>query len=68
MLRKLDYQVIRTSGSHMRLVSRARGREHYITIPAHPVLKVGTLNAILSDVASYLDIDRAELGRRLFDR
>jgi hypothetical protein len=52
----------------MRLVSHSRGREHFITIPAHHVLKVGTLNAILAEVASYLEIDRAELSRELFER
>lgn len=31
-------------------------------------MRVGTLNRILGDVADYLEMDRAELVRELFDR
>ena len=37
-----------------------------ITIPAHDTLKVGTLSAILSDIAGNLKISREDLTRRLF--
>jgi predicted RNA binding protein YcfA (HicA-like mRNA interferase family) len=67
-LRKLGYEVVRQSGSHMRLRSVAKGTEHHITIPAHQQLRVGTLSAILEDVAAYLGVDRAELVRELFWR
>ena len=40
--------------------------EHHVTIPSHDSLKVGTLSAILADVASYLEIDRATLSENLF--
>ena len=39
---------------------------HHITIPAHDPLRVGTLAAILSEVAGHLKVDRDELMRRLF--
>jgi hypothetical protein len=39
---------------------------HHITTPAHDPLKVGTLAAILGDVATHTKIDREELLRRLF--
>jgi len=32
----------------------------------HKALKVGTLNAILTDVAAYLEVDRAELVEAIF--
>ncbi len=48
----LDYQVTRQIGSHIRLKTEQNG-EHYLTIPAHNPLKVGTLNSILRDVASH---------------
>ena len=67
LLVKFDYQVTRQAGSHVRLTSNMRGREHHITIPAHKNLKVGTLAAILKDVCSYLEISRSELERELFD-
>jgi hypothetical protein len=51
----------------MRLRSTAKGAEHQITIPAHKQLKIGTLAAILSDVALYLEIDREDLARTLFE-
>jgi hypothetical protein len=51
----------------MRLRSTTKGAEHQITIPAHKQLKVGTLAAILSDVARYLEIAREDLARTLFE-
>jgi predicted RNA binding protein YcfA (HicA-like mRNA interferase family) len=66
-LRKYGYTINRQTGSHMRLRSTAKGAEHQITIPAHKQLKVGTLAAILSDVALYLEITREELARTLFE-
>lgn len=66
LLKKVGYEVVRQTGSHIRLRSVARGTEHHITIPAHEYLKVGTLSSILADVAVYLEIDRSELLRRLF--
>jgi hypothetical protein len=36
-------------------------------IPAHAPLKVGTLAAILADVAQNLGIERDELARQLFE-
>ena len=41
--------------------------QHHITIPAHDPLKVGTLAAILADVASHLKVERDEVLRRIFD-
>ena len=40
--------------------------QHHITIPSHDPLKVGTLAAILGDVAQHLKISRDELLGRLF--
>jgi hypothetical protein len=37
-----------------------------VTIPAHNPLKVGTLGAILGEVAAHLKTSREELARRLF--
>jgi len=43
-----------------------RGTAHHITVPDHHSLRVGTLNAILSDVADYLKIERSRLEQELF--
>lgn len=68
MLELYGYRVTRQAGSHLRLTCSSRGKEHHITIPAHTTLRVGTLNAILSDVSSYLGFDRQELANKLFGR
>jgi len=64
-LRRLGYEVTRQTGSHMRLTTNERG-EHHVTVPRHAQLKVGTLGAILSDVAEHFGISRDELAERLF--
>ncbi|HNK67163.1 MAG TPA: type II toxin-antitoxin system HicA family toxin [Flavobacteriales bacterium] len=64
-LGKLGYTVTRQSGSHIRLTTDVNGI-HHVTIPDHRPLKVGTLSAILRDVAAHHGVDREELVRRLF--
>lgn len=39
-----------------------------MTIPTHKPLKVGTLSAVLSDIAKHLKIDKQELIRQLFEK
>ena len=68
LLRRYGYETTRQTGSHLRLTSTAKGSEHHITIPRHKELKVGTLNAVLSDVAGYLEMDREELAEDLLRR
>ena len=64
-LRRLGYQITRQSGSHLRLTTNEDG-QHHVTIPNHDPIKVGTLAAILRDVAAHLEISRDELSERLF--
>jgi predicted RNA binding protein YcfA (HicA-like mRNA interferase family) len=66
LLRQYGYEITRQTGSHLRLTSRLRGTEHHVTIPAHNPLKIGTLSAILSEVAFYLETDRSALANELF--
>jgi predicted RNA binding protein YcfA (HicA-like mRNA interferase family) len=68
LLRRYGYEVTRQVGSHIRLQSDFRGRPHHLTVPAHSNLRLGTLNAILSDVAAYLDIERSKLELELFQK
>lgn len=65
VLFKLGYAVTRQTGSHLRLTTQQHG-EHNITIPAHDPLKVGTLAAILADVASHHKLTRDQLLNLLF--
>jgi predicted RNA binding protein YcfA (HicA-like mRNA interferase family) len=64
-LSKVGYQVTRETGGHIRLVNRSKG-EHCITIPALSALRLGTLAAVLADVAGRLKLDRDTVVRRLF--
>jgi len=66
LLKGFGFEVVRQSGSHIRMTSKRLGADHHITIPAHDPLKVGTLSSILSDVAQFLKRDRKELERELF--
>ncbi|MHC5830542.1 MAG: type II toxin-antitoxin system HicA family toxin, partial [Nostoc sp.] len=52
-------------GSHIRLTTQQNG-EHHITVPAHDPIKIGTLNAILKDVAAHAGLTRNELLTLLF--
>ena len=67
LLGRYGYEVTRQTGSHMRLTTTQRG-EHHVTIPCHRSLRVGTLSAILRDVADHLDIAREELVETLFSK
>lgn len=64
-LNKFGYKITRQTGSHIRLTTQQNG-EHHITIPNHSPLKVGTLNAILKDVADHIGRSRDELLSQLF--
>ncbi len=66
-LEKYGYRITRQSGSHLRLTNSQNG-EHHITIPLHSDIRIGTLNAILTDVADHLDITRNELLEGLFGK
>jgi predicted RNA binding protein YcfA (HicA-like mRNA interferase family) len=65
LLGRYNYEVTRQTGSHTRL-STTRGGFHHVTIPHYKSLRVGTLRAILRDVAEHLDIPRQTLLETLF--
>jgi len=67
LLRQYGYQATRQTGSHMRLTTYRDG-EHHLTIPRHKSLRIGTLNAILRDVAQHLGMDRGVLVKLLFGK
>jgi predicted RNA binding protein YcfA (HicA-like mRNA interferase family) len=63
--KKLAYEITRQKGSHIRLTTQEPS-EHHITIPNHDPLKLGTLSAILSDIATHQGISKDELMELLF--
>jgi predicted RNA binding protein YcfA (HicA-like mRNA interferase family) len=64
-LRKFGYSMTRQTGSHIRLTTYEHG-EHHLTIPQHTPLRIGTLSAILADVAKHFELSREQLLERLF--
>jgi predicted RNA binding protein YcfA (HicA-like mRNA interferase family) len=66
-LDKLGYQATRQAGSHIRLTC-ALPKEHHITVPLHDPLRIGTLAAILADVATHHSTTRDELIQKLFGK
>ena len=68
LLQRYDYHITPQTGSHLRLTSNFTGQQHHVTIPAHDVLKVGTLSAILDDISRYLTIEKGRLASELFGR
>jgi len=63
--KNFNYEITRQKGSHIRMTTQEPS-EHHITIPHHTPLKVGTLSAILADVAEHLGLSREELSEILF--
>lgn len=60
----LGYEETRQTGSHIRMTTRMRG-EHHVTVPDHKVLPLGTLKAILRDVARHFECTPDEILSRL---
>ena len=65
LLSKLGYRQTRQAGSHVRLTCDVPS-QHHVTIPLHDSLRIGTLSAILNDVAAVQGLERDELLVRLF--
>ncbi len=65
LLERYGYAITRQTGSHMRLTTTLQG-EHHITLPSHKHLKIGTLSAVLGDVATHFGMDKSEVIRELF--
>ncbi|MBI5366700.1 MAG: type II toxin-antitoxin system HicA family toxin [Planctomycetes bacterium] len=59
------YSVTRQTGSHLRMTTQQNG-EYHITVPLHRQLRVGTLAAILADVAEHCNTTRDDVAERLF--
>lgn len=64
-LKSFGYEPTRQSGSHIRITTQKKG-VHHITIPEHKPLKVGTLSAILKDIAGHFGITKEALIDQLF--
>ncbi len=66
ILTKLDYEMTRQTGSHIRLTTNKNGK-HSLTIPNHNPIRIGTLNSVLKDVANHHCLTYDELIKLLFN-
>ncbi len=64
-LKGFGYDVTRQTGSHIRLTTSKNG-QHHITIPNHDPIRIGTLSAILTDVANHFGKTKQEIINELF--
>jgi predicted RNA binding protein YcfA (HicA-like mRNA interferase family) len=60
LCRRWDYRIIHQEGSHMVLETEQPSHQR-IAIPAHKNLRVGTLSAILRNVAHHKGVERQDL-------
>ena len=60
LCRKWGYQQVHQVGSHI-ILQTAEPKAHRIAIPAHPALRVGTLNGILRSIAEHKGVTREEI-------
>ena len=65
LLNKFGYTSSRQKGSHIRMTTLQNGK-HHITVPNHNPVKIGTLNQIISDVASHFNKTKEEIIELLF--
>jgi len=63
-LRALGYEVTRQNGSHIRITTEREGQHHEV-IPNHSPIKIGTLAAILRNIAIHHRLTLEELVEKL---
>jgi predicted RNA binding protein YcfA (HicA-like mRNA interferase family) len=66
-LRVFGYEPTRQTGSHIRLTTH-QNSQHHLTIPNHDPIRIGTLNAILAEIAAHFEISKGEVADLLFGK
>ena len=66
LARYYGYEVTRMSGSHMTVTRITLSGKHSVTVPAHRSLRIGTLNAIVKEVAESSGLSRRAIRETLF--
>ena len=64
--RHYGYAVTRMSGNYMTVTQITISGKHSVTAPAHRSLRVGTLNAIVKEVAEASGLSRRAIRATLF--
>jgi predicted RNA binding protein YcfA (HicA-like mRNA interferase family) len=63
-LQPFGYEVTRQTGSHIRITTEQNGQHHEV-VPNHSPLKIGTLTAILRNIARHHGLTVADLLNQL---
>ena len=66
LARHYGYRVTRTKGSHMMLTLTVDSNRHTVTVPRHRNVHIGTLDAIIANIAAFLDLSKREVFETLF--
>ena len=66
LARHYGYRVTRSRGSHMTVTLTAEGEQHQVTVPRHRDVRIGTLDAIVTDVAAFLGLPKQAVRDTLF--
>ena len=64
LARHYGYRVTRSRGSHMTVTLTAGGEQHQV--PRHRNVRIGTLDAIIADVAAFLGLPKQAVRDTLF--
>ena len=64
LCKHFGYRFVNQEGSHM-ILQTDDPRSHRLSVPAHPVLRPGTLNAILRAVAEAKGVEKEDILKRL---
>ncbi|MES2427234.1 MAG: type II toxin-antitoxin system HicA family toxin [Bacteroidota bacterium] len=64
-LKIYGYETVSQRGSHIKITTQQKG-EHHLAIPNHDPIKVGTLNAILRQVAEHIGKSKENVLEELF--
>lgn len=66
LARHYGYTLTRTSGSQMNVKRVAEAGRQSVTVPTHREPRVGTLNAIVNEVAEVVDQSKRAVRETLF--
>ncbi len=62
LCKRWGYVRVHQVGSHV-ILQTEQPQPHRIAVPAHPTLRIGTLNAILASVAAHKNVAKEEILR-----
>ncbi len=65
LLKVYGYSTTSQKGSHIKVTTQING-EHHLAIPNHDPIKIGTLNAIIRQVAEHLEKTKEDVFKELF--